>query len=82
MDRRRGCVGVIDHVLHRPAPKEGHLWVDEASPFPSNHRPVVWDARGILDPEDRPQVLLRARHFQVRDPGIKGAYHAALATAR
>ena len=37
----RGCVGVIDHILQGPAPKEGHLWVDEASPFPSDHRLVV-----------------------------------------
>ena len=78
----RGCVGVIDHVLHGPVPKEGHLWVDETSPFPSDHRPVVWDAQDIRDPEDRPQVLLRARHFQIRDPGITGVYHAALAAYR
>ena len=78
----RGCVGVIDHVLHGPVPKEGHLWVVEASPFPSDHSPVVGDARDVLDPEDRPRVLLRARHFQVRDPGITGVYHAALAAAR
>ena len=30
----RGCVGVIDHVLQGPAPKEGRLWVDEAFPLP------------------------------------------------
>ena len=78
----RGCVGVIDHILHGPAPKEGHLWVDEASPFPSDHRPVVWDARDAQDPEDRPPVRLRARHFQIRDPGITGSYHAALFATR
>ena len=78
----RGCVGVIDHILHGPAPKEGRLWVDEASPFPSDHRPVVWDARDVQDPEDRPPVRLRARHFQIRDPGITGSYHAALSAAR
>ena len=78
----RGCVGVIDHILHGPAPKEGHLWVDEASPFPSDHRPVVWDARDAQDPEDRPPVRLRARHFQIRDPGMTGVYHAALSAAR
>ena len=78
----RGCVGVIDHVLHGPVPKEGHLWVDETSPFPSDHRPVVWDTRDVQDPEDRPCVLLRARHFQIRDPGVTGVYHAALAAAR
>ena len=78
----RGCVGVIDHMLQGPAPKEGHLWVDEASPFPYDHRPVVWDARDCQDPEDRPPVRLRARHFHIRDPGITGSYHAALAAAR
>ena len=78
----RGCEGVIDHILHGPAPKEGHLWVDEASPFPSDHRPVVWDARDAQDPEDRPPVRLRARHFQIRDPGITGSYHAALSATR
>ena len=78
----RGCVGVIDHMLQGPAPKEGHLWVDEASPFPSDHRPVVWDARDCQGPEDRPPVRLRARHFQIRDPGITGSYHAALSAAR
>ena len=56
--------------------------MDEASPFPSDHRPVVWDARGVLDPETRPHVLLRARHFRVRDQGITGAYHTALVAAR
>ena len=49
----RGCVGVIDRILQRPPPKRGSLWVDDSSPFPSDHRPVVWDARGVLDPEDR-----------------------------
>ena len=78
----RGCVGVIDHILHGPAPKEGHLWVDRASPSPSDHRPVVWDARDAQDPEDRPPVRLRARHFQIRDPGITRSYHAALSAAR
>ena len=78
----RGCVGVIDHVLHGPAPKEGRLWVDETSPFPSDHRPVVWDARDVQDPEDRPPVRLPARHFHIRDPGITGVYHAALSAAR
>ena len=62
-----GCVGVTNHVLHGPAPKKGSLWVDGASPFPSYHRHVVWDARGVLDPQVRPKLLLRARHFQVRD---------------
>ena len=78
----RGCVGVIDHVLQGPAPKEGPLWVEEASHFPFDHCPVVWDARGVLDLEDRPKVLLRARHFQIRDQGITGACHTALAAAR
>ena len=64
----RGCVGVIDHVLHGPAPKEGRLWVDEASPFPSDHRPVVWDARDVQDPEDRPPVRLRAYGHHGRLP--------------
>ena len=73
---------MIDHILQGPAPKEGHLWVDEASPFPSDHRPVVWDARDAQDPEDRPPVRLRARHFQIRDPGVTGSYHAALSAAR
>ena len=54
----------------------------EASPFPSDHGPVVWDARGVLDPEDRPKVLLCAKYFQVRDQGITGAYHTALAATR
>ena len=78
----RGCLGVIDHVLQRSSPKKGSLWVDEDSPFPSDHRPVVWGAQGVLDPEIRPKVLLRARHFQVRDQGITGAYHTALVAAR
>ena len=78
----RGCVGVIDHILHGPAPKEGRLWVDEASPFPSDHRPVVWDALDAQNPEDRPPVRLRAGHFQIRYPGITGSYHAALSAAR
>ena len=78
----RGCVGVIDHILQGPAPREGHLWVDKASPFPSDHRPVVWDARDAQDREDRPPVRLRARHFQIRDPGVTGSYHAALSAAR
>ena len=73
----RGCVGVIGHILQGTIPKEGGLWVDEASPFPSDHRPVVWDARGVLDPETRLHVLLRARRFQVYHQGIAGAYHAA-----
>ena len=77
----RGCVGVIDHVLHGPVQKEGRLWVDETSPFPSDHRPVVWDARDVQDPEDRPPVRLRARHFQIRDPGVTGVYHTALSAA-
>ena len=37
----RWCMGVIDHVLEGPAPKKGSLWVEDPSPFPSNHRPVV-----------------------------------------
>ena len=56
--------------------------MDETLPFPSDHRPVVWDARDVQDPEDRPQVLLRARHFQIWDPGITGVCHAALEAAR
>ena len=79
---RRGCVGVIDQILQGPAPKEGHLWVDEASPFPSDHPPVVWDARDFQHPKDRSPVRLRARHFQIRDPGVTGSYHAALSAAR
>ena len=78
----RGCVGLIDHMLQGPAPKEGHLWVDEPSPFPSDHRRVVWDARDCQDPEDRPPVRLRARSFQIRDWAITGSYHTALAAAR
>ena len=56
--------------------------MDEASPFSSHHRPVVWNAREVLDPHVRPNVLLHARHFQVREQGITGAYHTALAAAR
>ena len=82
MDRRaRVRVRVIEHVLHIPAPKERRLWVDNAPPFPSDYRPVVWDAQDVQDPEDRPPVRLRARHFQIRDPGITVAYHAALSAA-
>ena len=76
------CVGVIDHILHGRAPKEGRLWLDEASPFPSDHRRVVWDVRDTQVPEDRPPVPLRAKHFPIRNPGITGSYHAALSTAR
>ena len=71
-------MGLIDHMLQGPAPKEGHLWVDEASPFPSDHRPVVSEAQDFQDPEDRPPKRLRARHFRIRDPGVTGSYHAAL----
>ena len=78
----RGCVWVIDHVLHRPGPKGARLRVDEASPFPSYHRPLVWDVGDVQDPEDRPPVRLRAGHFQIRDPGITVVYHAALSAAR
>ena len=78
----RGCVRVMYHILHGPAPKKGRLWVDGAFSFPSDHRLVVWDAQGAKDPEDRPPVRLRARHFQARDPGITGSYHAALSAAR
>ena len=73
---------MIDHMLHGPAPKEGHLWVDEASPFPSEHCPVLWDARDAQDPEDRRPVRLRAIHFQIRDRGIAGSSNAALSATR
>ena len=56
--------------------------MDEASPFPSDHCPVIWDARGVFDPEAQPLVALWARHFQVRDQGIMGAHHVALAAGR
>ena len=60
------------------------MWVDEALPFPSDHRPVIGDARGVFDPEARPPVrrALRAQHFRIRDQGVTGAYHAALTAAR
>ena len=44
-----------DHILHGRAPEEGHLWLDEASPFPTDHRLVVWDARDAQGPELDPQ---------------------------
>ena len=78
----RGCGGVIDHILQGTVLKEGGLRVDGASPFPSDHCPVVWDARGVLDPQTRPPVILRARHFQVCDQGITGVSPAALVAAR
>ena len=78
----RGCVGLIDHVLHGPAQKGGRLWVDEPSSFPSDHRSVVWDAGDVQHREDRPPVGPCTRHFQIRDPGIRGVYHAALSATR
>ena len=76
------CWFVYDHILHGRVRKEGRLWVDQTSPFPSDLRPVVWDAQDVQDLEDRPPVRLRARHFQIRDLGVTGVYHAALSAAR
>ena len=78
----RGCVGVINHVLQRPVPKEGHLLGDKSSPLPSDHRPVVWDLLDVRDPEDRPRSTLSARHFQIRDRCVKKIYHSVLGAAR
>ena len=45
-------------------------------------RPVVWDAQDVQDLEHRLPVRLRAQHFQIRNPGVTGLYHAALSAAR
>ena len=53
--------------------------MDVASPFPSDHHPVVWDTPGMLQEEVRPPVVLRALNFQVQDLGVPSAYHTVLA---
>ena len=51
-----GCVGMIDHVLLGGGPAAGTLKVDAASLFPSDRRPVVWDAPGVVQEETRPAI--------------------------
>ena len=69
----RGCVGLVDRVPHTPAHKKGDLWVDEASPFPSDHR-----RSGTLGASS----TQRAGPSCCCAPGITGIDPAALATAR
>ena len=78
----RGCVGVIDHILHWTVPKEGGQWVDEASPFLSDHRLVVWDTGESLTRSAGPMCSYAPGIFRSAIQGIAGVYHAALVAAR
>ena len=64
---RRGCQRVIDHILTSLAMGPCHVWVDTASPFPMDHRPVVLEVVGVSEEAVKGPVALRIRHPPSKD---------------